>query len=149
MNGKPPCCIACSKGAIHLKTFEITRNNQIVGSAEVCIEGLYYKISCRCQLPAQAMYRIYMVSEDVKIDLGVCIPKDNQFILTKRIPIKQIGKSVFTFYVYEKKYNQEDFAMPLANDKTFPYIDQLERAYLEIRNKQPYIIIPSKAIDPR
>lgn len=141
MNGTPPCCIACSKGAIDLKTFEIIHNQQVVGKATVTVEGLYYQISCCCKMPDKSIYRIYARTDKETKDLGVCIPSGDSFVLAKKIPIKQICIENSSFQICEMNSQHDSQAVPVYNDKPFLYIDKLERARFEVRNDQPYIII--------
>lgn len=133
-----------------MKTFDITYNNQPVGKAKVSVEGLYYKVSCRCQLPEKVIYRIYLISGDVKLDLGICVPQDAYFVLNKKIPVKQIQKGEFSFYVYEKRNHEEIVrSIPVANNLPFSFIAQLEQARLEIRGNQHYIMFSDEFIYPK
>ena len=56
------------------QTYEVKYGDLTVGTARAEKQGLYLCFSCRCRLPEEGMYRIHVVSDGVREDLGICVP---------------------------------------------------------------------------
>ena len=113
--------------------YDIHLNSSIIGQAEVSREGLYYNIVCRCQLPVRSLCKIQITCEDQTELLGTPVPTGKEFILRKKIPVKQLPGSNLSFAAVEKR--KERF-VPIYSDQPFEYISQLKTAHLEYRNGQ-------------
>lgn len=132
MNCKPPRCIICSEGAMFMKTYEITYENQNVGSAVVVAEGLYLRIECQCTMPKRDLYRIFAKDDNVMIDLGICVPVGQHYSLVKRIPQKQFPGKTVKFYVNKNEMQHDLTRLTVDESQPFAYIDRLDSARVEI-----------------
>ena len=65
--------------------YAVYMGSERVGTAQVIIEGLFYKIYCLCQLDGTVPCRI-RVSGEKEMDLGICVPLENGFGVKTRIP---------------------------------------------------------------
>lgn len=135
-NEVPPCGIYCRKGVCIL--YDIMMDTKVVGQAEVIKEGLYYRFTCKCTPPNDAVHRI-LVNDGVHTrDLGICVPTGEWFCLVCRVPVKYLTgeKLVFTLAPNEKRT-----AVPVETDTPFPALDKLETAYLQENADSTEIVI--------
>lgn len=110
--------------------FDLIYSNDICGAVSVTKEGLYYKIQCRCDLPTKGIYHMIIQSDENKIDLGICVPKDGRFGIDTRIPTRNINTDSVRFVLIEKESDSEKSKFLLESSMPFPYLEQLETAYL-------------------
>ena len=118
---------------------EILWKDRQVGYAQVKQEGLYYRFSCACTPPDGAIYRIYVSDGKNRRDLGICVPKDGEFVLNTRVPCKYINGENLSFELSSEK--QDAISVPIKSGESFAYLDQLETARLRVTNGQPEIVI--------
>ncbi len=78
--------------------YEVSLGEQIVGTATVKIEGLYYHITCICCFSDSKFYRLFFTGDKGVIDLGLC-PSGR--IIEKRLPIRSVGDRGLQFSVNE------------------------------------------------
>ena len=101
--------------------FDIIMNRQVVGNARVDKEGLFYKIHCTCKVPDEAFYKIYMNDGEINRDLGICVPSGDFFVLTARVPCKQIKVESLSFSL-ELQMNPsitwKNWKLPVSKQKT-------------------------------
>lgn len=117
--------------------YEITLNNNLVGWAQVERIGLYYKFCCICNSSKNKMFRIVVSDGNNTVNLGICVPEGDKFVLTKRIPVKYLSGKRLHFSI------ENDFKdrISLVNCECFNYLDKLDTAHLRIADGQPYIVI--------
>ncbi len=123
--------------------YKIMLGDCCAGTAQVSREGLYYRIQCRCQLSGEVMYKIMASFGETQIDLGICVPKGDKFVLEKRIPAKQIGEGHIEFSLVPRHLSVQGLFIPIRAEEPFAYLQHLENAYLEARNGQLGAVIES------
>ena len=117
--------------------FQITSNGRTIGFADVQKEGCIYKIFCSCDMQLNACSRIYL-SDGAKImDLGICVPCGDRFVLTKRVSAKSIVKEKLQFSVK----SNNTLAIPVENSKEFLRLDKLAFAKFQMQNNKAQILI--------
>ena len=121
--------------------YEIKEGTNTVGKATVEQQGLYYKISCRCQLTGKGMHRLMVFCNEKQEDLGTLVPLDGAFGLEKRIPVKRLGDGKPEFLLMSKDSVQKERFIPVYPEEPFSYMSRLKDAYLERRNGQLGIVI--------
>ena len=119
--------------------FKILYNDKVVGQAEIAKEGLYYRIHCACTLPNSSIHRITVKDGENVLDLGICVPVDDKFVVNARIPVKYIKGESPEFYLV----SGANKGIPVATGKPFSQLDKLETARLQVTNGQSEIIIDS------
>ena len=152
------------------ETYDILYDGKVIGTAQMEKCGLYYQFSCRCHLPDEGMYRIHVVYEDAREDLGICVPIDGAFGMDKKIAAKYLGKGDPYFELHPKDWKQqiatetepekvsqeepvtmEEPEIPetdnrifvmVSEEKPFDYLDKLEGAVTEIRSDCIGVVIP-------
>ncbi len=120
--------------------YPIYSGSEMIGTACITQEGLYYKIRCRCCLSGEVIYKVMITGADFCEDLGVCVPVDGGFGLCTRIPVKRIAEKQLHFCAVprHKKGMQKTFAV--VEGSPFAYIAKLEKAFLVRKGGDPMIV---------
>jgi len=157
-----------------VQTYEIKYDASPVGVAQMEMQGLYCRISCRCTLPDRELYRIHAVYPEKRVDLGICVPHGDSFGMDMMIPAKHLGAGEPAFELLPKDWkpentekmqqtnlavqeddlltteepepieNSEDTFIPVREDEPFDHLDNLENAVLAVRDDQIGIVIPEE-----
>lgn len=122
-------------------TYDIYRGNEVVGTARVEKQGLYYHICCRCKVSGEGMRRIVVTCGKTRHDLGICVPMDGTFGVDKKIPCKKFGGESPEFLLLPKYPGVQGKFVPVYPDEPFAYMTRLKDAYLQVRDGQPGIVI--------
>lgn len=130
------------------KEYEIYMGSEIVGTAYVTKEGLFYRISCLCRLTGTVPCRIKVIGEK-EADLGICVPLNDGIGVETRIPIKRVGDRELQFCVSPKNRVNTELFIPLSVDEPFTYLQRLEDAYLSRRNGQVGLAFKDRSPIPR
>ena len=116
-----------------MQEYPIICKNKPVGTAQVTVEGLYYRIRCWCTQEARPPRRILMRSEAASVDLGICLPDGQQFIMNTRIAAKRLGEGAFSFHMSAPEYEKGIFYVVETN-KPFPHLSSLKRARFTVQD---------------
>jgi hypothetical protein len=119
--------------------YDIYKGSNLVGSATVKKEGMYYKLTCVCRPVMDGRYRIKVYYGREVIDLGICVPEGGNYTLVSRILVKKLLQEKITFVLEEDSNNP--LRVGIAPEKHFPYLDKLTAARFLYQNGQPVIII--------
>ena len=122
-------------------TYDILLGGEKAGQAQVQIQGLYCRFSCRCHLSGEVMYRISVTCGDRTEDLGILVPRDGSFVLDTRIPLKKLGKGTPVFRAVPRHAPLAGRFIPLSPEEPFSYLSKLENARLTHKNGQTGILI--------
>ena len=121
-------------------SYQVRLNGIGVGDASVIVEGLYYRITSKCRLPDTGIFRLIVLTENNKTDLGIFVPQENYFIVDKRIPARKIGDGEFEFYITDSDDVITNI-VPVYYDMPFEYIARLSGAYLQADGKKFRILL--------
>jgi hypothetical protein len=121
--------------------YEIRMGKEVVGTATVEQQGLYYRFSCRCSISGSVICRVMVSCNGHHENLGVMIPIGNGFGLTTKVAVKKLGKGPFQFQAMPKHQKSEGKFIPIYPEEPFAYISRLQKAFLEIRNGQAGVVI--------
>ena len=121
--------------------YDVLLGDEPIGKAQVKKEGLYYCISCRCRLSGEVVYRIEAKGDAGTEDLGVLVPENGAFVITKRIPAKRLGQGALQFRAVPRRIKTDEKFVPISPEEPFAYLSRLENAYLQIRNGQKGIVL--------
>lgn len=114
------------------------------GKLNIAREGLYYSLVCHCQVPEDAVYRLYAVTGKVRENLGVVIPEADGCALVKKIAVKKLQND--SYFVLSAGSPQEAGSfIPICPEEPFSYIAHLESAFLEVRGGQTGVILKKKS----
>lgn len=121
--------------------YDIYLGNEVVGTAEVERQGLYYRFSCRCRFSGSTIYRIFVSCHGHRENLGIPVPIGGVFGLDTRVAVKHLGEGEFRFQALPKHTSAPSQFIPIYPEEPFAYIARLQNAFLEIRNGQPGVIL--------
>lgn len=125
-----------------VKAYDMEWNGQINGVAHIERKGLYYHITCRCDLPSSEMYRVKVFGQNAEIDLGVCIPMGSHFGIETHLPVSRLGEGEMSFQIISQNKNVNNRYIPVETEKPFAYISLLRNGSLRYQNGVPCILIP-------
>ena len=130
--------------------FDIFDKESCVGKAQIQKEGMYYRICCTCNIAKPGIHRIVITDGETDVDLGICVPQGEKFTLTSRIPIKFIKGDNKTFHLVRQGEHrvipdepEKKREVPVASDKPFSCLDELEKAYFKNEDGNPVVVIDS------
>ena len=118
--------------------FDISLDFKIVGRAQVSRKGLYYQFVCTCTPPDNRIYKVWVSNGATEIDLGICVPAGDAYMLTKHLPVKLLPGENFTFSLHPKDVKR---GVDAADEPPAEPLEQLEYAKLNIVNGQETITI--------
>ena len=122
-------------------TYTIWLSQEAVGSVTVERSGLYYLFRCQCQLHSQVICRV-MVSCGGRIEnLGILIPGEKSFHLTKKLPIREFPPGVPEFWITPRHLTKREISVDIYPEEPFHYISKLENAYLRTKQGMPVLVI--------
>ena len=101
-------------------------------------QGMFWVIRCQCPIGVREPVKISLKTENKCIDLGICVSYQNGWGLCVRLPLREVTTDNIAFSLETAhEYNY----IPIAADKAFAQIDQLEQARFVIIDGQPSIVI--------
>lgn len=116
--------------------FDIRMGNEVVGTANVERQGLYYCFSCRCRLSGAVIYRLSVSCNGHHENLGVLVPMGDVFGLDTKLAVKRLGEGELQFLALPKHPQTQRQFVPIRPEEPFAYITRLQNAFLEIKNGQ-------------
>lgn len=123
-------------------SYEIKQGDKVLGKVRVEKQGLYYQISCRCQLPGNEIHRLLVNCGGKTENLGICVPMDGGFGVDKKIPCKQLGQGTPEFALLPKQEKQQRRFIAVYPDEPFSYMARLKGAFLARQADQLGIVLP-------
>ena len=123
------------QGGFHMdEQYEVFLSSKPVGKVQLIRQGLYCRVICRCLLPNDGVYRLYVQRDSGRENLGVVIPEGDGSFLDKRIPAKRIGEGKLHFVLSSGAASVSGTFYPISPEEPFLYIDRLKNAFLESEN---------------
>ena len=123
------------------QSYSVTICGQQAGKVIVQRQGLYYLFSCRCRLSGDMMYRLSVTCGAQQESLGILIPKDGNFMLETKVPVKRIGEGEMSFILIPKQVPLSGTFVPISPEEPFAYISRLKKSFLVYKNGQVGILI--------
>ena len=121
--------------------YEIRQGDRLLGKVEVRKEGLYYRISCRCQMPGEGMHHLILRCGGQEVNLGICVPMEGRFGADKKIPCKSVGQGTPEFLLLPKQEKLTGKFVPIYPEEPFSYMAMLKDAFLARQGEQLGIVI--------
>lgn len=122
-------------------TYAVWLGKEAVGQVTVERQGLYYCFHCRCQLRSEVMCRVTVSCGGRNESLGILVPMGKDYVLTKKLPIKQFRSGIPDFWITPKQPQRQGFYVDIYPEEPFRYIAKLEKAYLDRSRGRPGIRI--------
>jgi len=141
-NYAPLLHIVAARGRFVMETkYDILLADQVIGTAIVKKEGLYYNFFCKCRLSGEVICKLVAYCGDKRQSLGVCVPMNGEFGLVKRLPVKRLGEGELVIRAEPNRPKSADVFVPIRADEPFAYIDRLEKSYLVYRNNRCGVMV--------
>lgn len=121
--------------------YSITRKGKDCGKVSVKQQGLYYHFQCRCTVDSDDIHRLVLSCGDIQENLGILVPYEGSFVLTTKIPIKQIKEGNWSFQIIPKRNIPDNHFIPISPEEPFAYVSRLKESFLVYQNGQPGIQI--------
>ena len=115
-----------------MKRYDICLKQETVGQAIVERQGLYYKVECRCTLPAGTRYHAVVQGENGQEDMGLLIPAGGSFRSSKSVAVKKLGEGKLIFRL--EPTAADGLFVPLQDNLPMECLDKLRSAVLAERN---------------
>lgn len=125
--------------------YDIFMGKEVVGTANVERQGLYYLFRCQCRLSGAVMCRVMVSCNGHHENLGTLIPMGDGFGLKTKLAVKRLGKGPFQFRVMPKHRRGEGEFIAVYPEEPFAYLTRLQNAFLEVRNGQIGVVIEKQA----
>lgn len=126
--------------------YDIFWEQEKIGKAEVCREGLYYRFRCCCDLRSGDICRISVTCGSQTENLGVPAPNGDCFYLQTRLPVSRFSKGEPSFRLTGKYPKQMGMWMPISEDMSLDPIVDLEPVIAQEREGKMGIFIPEEAL---
>ena len=121
--------------------YSVTKNGTPCGKVSVSRQGLYFRFCCRCILDNADIYRLWLTNSNFQISLGILVPSEEAFVLTTKLPAKQLPGEEWIFYVETNAPVSIDRFIPIRPEEPFAYIARLKESFLAYRDDQQGIYI--------
>ena len=108
--------------------FPIYYDSKICGRATIAQEGLYFRITCKCDIPDKRPCSVVLESPEMSISLGTCIRMNNQYIINTKVPCKRIKSDNLQFRLVKNCDDGGEIFIPVRENVPFPYLHKLHQA---------------------
>lgn len=117
-----------------MERFDVVLTSEVVGSVDVIEEGLYLRFRCRCSIPKEHIYRLFVRCKTLDYDLGILIPEGECFSADKKVPKKKFSSNDFRFLIKPKSDDPCARIEPIDPEEPFQALKHLHKAHLDIQN---------------
>lgn len=107
--------------------FPITHQGHTVGEADVGIQGLYYRIRCRCE-DKSTVSQIVATGERGSVNLGTCVPVPRGMGMNTSVAVKRLGKISGFALIYKDESALQ--WVPLKNGQPISSLSLIAHAVL-------------------
>lgn len=116
-----------------------------VGKAQVDKQGLYYHVTCRCDLSGEVMHRLEVSCAEKRFNLGILVPMEQGFGLDTRFPVSRVGEGELRFRLLPRHdaLGGRRF-VPIKPEEPFRYLERLKDAFLEIQEGKKGVSLPDE-----
>lgn len=125
-------------------TYGVCLDGQKVGSATVRRLGLYYEVTCRCNLKGGQMLHLVIRGTNFSEDLGLLVPQGGMLELKKRVPAKRMVENAPEFFLRRRNTQPDEF-IPITPEGEFPFLRRLNDCVFAVRDgRKGVILLPQK-----
>ena len=122
-------------------TYSIQRGGQIVGTAKISREGLYYQFDCQCQLDKKEVCKICISCGEEQTILGTPIPEGRMFKLRTKLPTKRFAGKEPSFTIISNNEEISEEFIEIKTNMPFPHLVDLKNAVYKERNGASGVVI--------
>ena len=124
--------------------YELRFADESRGYACVERQGLYYRITCRCELTGEVRFRVHVQGDRGAADLGILIPDGSGFGLRTSIAVKRLG-DVLEFALKPVHKTSMGSFVRVSAAEPFAYLTQLKTAVFSRQNGQAGVLLDQKS----
>jgi len=126
-----------------LNEYPVFYEKKQVGLAKLFRRGLYYQIRCKCRFLQKQVYRVYVLAKDHSVDLGICVPEEDGFVLNKLIPANRLGDGEYTFYATRAN----EMFVPVDCSMPFAHLADIDQGRMAVRCGLSGIVFTDRSAD--
>ena len=127
--------------------YDIYMGENVVGTANVERQGVYYRFACRCHLSEDALCRVTVECDGHHENLGILAPQGKMFALVTKLPVKRFSQGQMHFRVIPKHPTGQGLFVAVYPDEPFAYLARLKNAFLQVRNGQVGVFLTDQGPD--
>ncbi len=120
--------------------FPIYYDGNEYGRANLIRSGLYFKISCTCKIPTDALCKVYMETAGKTYNLGTCIRTGGIYKIDTKLPVKYIDEKDLRFSICPKYTESAQDFIAIDPNAPFPHFERLDMARMARRNNEIGIV---------
>lgn len=139
MNGKPPYCIGLQQGGVCLACYDVCLGGQVVGQAEITVQGLYYRIHCRCA-QVDGIVKLIDNCEKGAVEIGICAPLLDGFGIDRCVPVKKLGDGAHMFSLSSTQKAELSYYR-ISREEPCLYLQDLPRARFVRRDGDAALLV--------
>lgn len=117
-------------------TWNVYFEERTVGACRLWREGLYIRISCRCERVGEGICRLELRCGEETVDLGVLVPIGGGFGLDRKLPAKSIPLGEPKFCLKTQGRQVKEKFIPIREGEAFPCLSKLTDALFGEREGQ-------------
>ena len=121
--------------------YPVRMGDMEVGKITLEQKGLYYHYTGCILIEATGIYRIFAITGQNRINLGVCQPSNGRWITKGKVSNHQLSLTDTQFIVISHSSDQTDVFL-VDEGNPFPYLEQLSQCrFTRIQNKSALTLI--------
>lgn len=124
--------------------YDILLGGKTVGQAVMVRQGLYWYFDCRCSLSGEVVFRVTVSCGGKTENLGIPVPKGQDFALRTKLPVKRLGQGTPIFQLEPKHAALPENWIPVRADEPFAYLTRLQDAFLQMREGKTGIVFHAR-----
>ena len=129
-----------------VNTYDVFLDGKAVGTASLEKEGLYWKITCRCNVPNDVPYEVLLRAGE-HINLGLLVKEEMAHCLTRRIAMKRIREDQLCFEATARIAKPAEVFQCIASEEPFAYLEEIKGCKLEEKDGHVGLLIKQEGQD--
>ncbi|MBE6925473.1 MAG: hypothetical protein E7461_01390 [Ruminococcaceae bacterium] len=121
------------------REYPIKDDGEIVGTAHIAAQGLYYEVQCICKMQHSVLH-IEADCGNRKENIGICVPNNGKMVIRTRVPQKRLAGLV-GFAV--RRAACESW-IPINAEEPLKFLWRIAEARFAIRDGRPGLWLPNE-----
>lgn len=114
------------------ESYDITFQNNAVGTAVMREKGLYYEIHCVCAMNKAGLYRVRLEDGNTVLDLGTCLRVDDRYEIQTKLPKSKLSGNSVQFVLTDGETKPQGSFVPIIAGEPFLHLTKLPVSHLEV-----------------
>lgn len=121
------------------RTYSVMQDEQCIGIVKIDTVGLYYRISCVCDIRNDFCY-LFAKTDTQELQLGLMVPSSEGLTYHGLVSQKKLSGALKGFLV-KSRGELQSFIIPLEENKMFPDLKNIKVARLHRKKGNYYIVL--------